>query len=175
MSNLFFDLLKVLSKDDKLVLAAQTSEGIKALAQGVAAFSKRGGKLQNGANLAAIVFGGAADAVRVELVGGTANEMNVGRFLAGLNALGQSGSVLLGSDNSLGKLARGTAAASSLASDFYIMHQVEKLTKPAGLQPEESPAAQEPPNIQVMAQHVEDTTEAAAVPPKNAIAHSLRP
>ena len=61
MNNLFFDLLKVLSKDDKLVLAAQTAEGIKAVAQGVAALSKRGGKLEKGANLTAIVFGGAAD------------------------------------------------------------------------------------------------------------------
>ncbi len=166
MSNLFFDLLNVLSKDDKLVLAAQTADGIKAVAQGVAAFSKRGGKLEKGANLTAIVFGGAADAAQVELLGGTANEKAVGRFLTGLNALGQSGSVLLGSDDSLRKLARCTAAASTLASGFYIMRQVERLAKPAGLLPEKSPAELEPTTIDVTAEHVGDTTMAAAVPPK---------
>jgi hypothetical protein len=166
VSNLFFDLLKVLSKDDKLVLAAQTADGIKAVAQGVAAFSKKGGKLEKGANLAAIVFGSAADAAQVELLGGTATEKNVGRFLTGLSALGQSGSVVLGSDGSLRKLAGCTAAAGKLGSALYITRQVEKLAEPAALLPEKSPLELEPTTIDVTAEHVGDATTAPAVPPK---------
>lgn len=135
MSKFLADLIRVLSEDDNLVLAAQTSEGIKALLRGVATFAERGGKLEKTANLSAIMFGGAADVARAKLVGGTATEERLGLFLAGLTTMSQSGSVLLGSERSLGKFANATAAASRGATDLFIMHQFEKLTGPAGILP----------------------------------------